>query len=74
MGKRMTFSDGGDEYSQETKQEKPPDGIESIFVASFPKLAGQTMEEFGDGKLLDPETMLMSVGLDIWIFSTHYPA
>lgn len=56
MIKGLAFGKSGNDDRGKGDGQEPSDELQYIFVALSPDLAGQALEEFGDGELCDPKT------------------
>lgn len=52
--KRMAFGESRDDHSEECHNKEPANELQTDLIGSFPDMAREAFEEFGDGEFGDP--------------------
>lgn len=50
----MAFGESRDDHSEECHNKEPPNELQTDLIGSFPDMAREAFEEFGDGEFGDP--------------------
>lgn len=59
----LTLGEGCDDHGDERHDQEPADALQTDFVGLPPDLAGETLEEFGDGEFGYPYTVWMMLSV-----------